>query len=93
MTWKTLAILALFLILFLEWRRFNHVLNQEQAALESWQKLDDDSQTIGYGRRQLLKKLSNSAAFVGSTTTTAPPTFLDSDDTSFGDSGTKDCIN
>jgi len=102
LTWKTLITLTLVIILFLEWKRFNQIVeNQPQVsdqpayydAGEGGESLNLNSDSR-HGR-QLLKKLSNGINFNSRSTTTAPESLENAvppqqvkteDDKSFGDS-------
>ena len=93
--WRAFASICLFLILLVEWKRFNSPSASFQPQLRSPSSAEfyaEDSEALGFyggaGARQLLKKLSNAA----STTTTAVPVDMQNDiiwpeDEDFGQAG------
>ena len=81
--WRIFASICLFLILLVEWKRFNSPSASFQPQLRPSEFYSEAEESFGRfyggaGARQLLKKLSN-AASAASTTTTAVPTDMQND--------------
>lgn len=89
-SWKLVVIAFMFLILLMEWKRFNLVIQQPMIIRQQHQQ----EWNFQAGQRQLLKKLASGGAAgragTVATTTTAPDLKIppaSQDEKTFGDSG------